>query len=233
MTVKNAFAVILVSIGLAAISGCGSGYSRQAGPPATAEELAKFRQAYYSHDCVTEGRWAAEDIEGINPKLFMRATSEVPLDEAAAFYADRTQVSYDMYIGKTHGTQIEYTTADGQAHLWYPGNRRILHGRWKVEKDGAKTVVCFAYNTNGINPLTGHQGPDFECGPVHNQRYWVMDAVPGDLFNLANSNIVLKPLAKDAVKPYMPRCLPFKIPYLTDGKSPLEHLAEDLKGSLR
>ncbi len=230
------FGLVLIILATATTAGCTGKSARNQGPPATEEDLAKARATYLARDCVTQTpeSWAKTESQE-DRRLRYRAITEVPLAEASAFYSNVTQVSYDGLLpGKGHGTQIEYTSADGRAHLWYPGNSRILHGRWKIDKEGAETVACFDYlNPNGYNPVTGHQGAGFECGSFHNQRYATVDILPGDVFNLASSNTVVKPLPRDAVKPYIPRCAPFRIPHLTDGKSPLQHLQEDLDGSLR
>ncbi|AXS41161.1 hypothetical protein D1F64_15435 [Breoghania sp. L-A4] len=151
--------------------------------------------------------------------------SQIKSADAEAYMADRTIVSYDF---NRHGTQIEYTAADGTAHLWYPGNERILHGRWKVERQEKSTEACFAYGKNTHNPQTGHEGAGFECGPFKKAQYFDVDSVQGDAFGLAASQGSVKPLPDQAVKPYVPSCLPFVKPYRTNGKSPIEHLLEDL-----
>lgn len=225
---------ILIVAGLV-LAGCAGRSNRPMDPPITAQEIDAARAAYLERDCVTDPRYDPSAETRRDRRILSRAIREVPVAEATAFYSDVTQVSYDgLLLGRGHGTQIEYTSADGQAHLWYPGNRRILHGRWKIDKDGTETVACFDYNNpGGYNPVTGHQGDGFECGSFHMQRYATVDILPGDVFGLASSPTVVRPLPREAVQPYVPRCLPFRIPYLTDGKSPLEHLQEDLSGSLR
>lgn len=188
-------------------------------PPATEAELRAIREAIQNRDCTDR---SARDITGqYNGKDIYRALSDIPLEEVQAFYSDKTHVSYGL---GSHGTQIEYTSADGEAHLWYPGNSRILHGRWNAKRDGDQTKICFAYEEGTYNPETGHVGGDFECGQFHSSRLGTVDLVEGDLFQLARTDNVARRLEKDAVKPYVPNCLPVKIPHLTDGKSPAQHL---------
>ncbi|MGX1196102.1 hypothetical protein [Parvibaculum sp. MBR-TMA-1.3b-4.2] len=185
--------------------------------PASPEELKAIREAVMNHDCTT-GQFDMAQYNGMD--LF-RALAEIPVDEARTMFADKTQVSSD-----THGTQIEYTSADGEAHLWYPGNSRVLHGRWKIEQEGGFTKVCFAYEGASVNPLTGHTGSGFECGAVQSASMSTVDSVEGDVFQLARTDEVKRPLAKDAVSAYVPNCRPVKRPYLTNGKTPIEHLLE-------
>ena len=189
--------------------------------PASPAELRAIREAILNRDCTD--RSSEKVINQYDGKDIYRALSDIPLEEVQAFYANKTHVSYDF--GR-HGTQIEYTSADGDAHLWYPGNSRILHGRWKAKRDGDQTKICFAYGEGTYNPQTGHRGADFECGLYQASHLTTMDVVDGDVFALARTDDVSRRLEKDAVKPFVPKCAPVKIPYLTDGKSPAQHLLE-------
>jgi hypothetical protein len=87
-----------------------------------------------------------------------------------------TNMSHD----RGHGTQIEYLSPGGGAWLWYPGNARILPGRWK--RAGAD--ICFAYTGGSHNPVTGHRGDGWEC---MDYRYWwgaIEQRVEGDPLRL-------------------------------------------------
>jgi hypothetical protein len=91
-----------------------------------------------------------------------------------------------------HGTQVEYYDARGGTHLWYPGNRRIVRGKWKMDGNN----ICFAYQGNTYNPVTGHRGGGFECMPAALHDEGIVDRATGDVFGLAKSRSVpftLKP----------------------------------------
>lgn len=188
------------------------------------EELRQLREAFYNTDCTDKGL-AQRRSQAANKDLF-KALTDIPLQEAHAFMANYTRVSF--YLGGSHGTQIEYTSEDGKAHLWYPGNDRILHGKWKVTREENQTLVCFAYGPGTSNPATGHVGDDFECGPLHTFRLTTVDSAKGDPFALASTDEIEHRLPKMAARPYMPNCQPFKQPHLTEGKTIIEHLLEDL-----
>jgi hypothetical protein len=107
---------------------------------------------------------------------------------AAPKLAGQTVMTYDP----GHGTQVEYYDKSGGTWLWYPGNKVILPGRWKLE--GAN--ICFAYGENTYNPVTGQSGGGFECMP---QKLWakaVVEQQAGDLFGLENRKKVPFVLAK-------------------------------------
>ncbi|MFY8113052.1 MAG: hypothetical protein ACOVOC_02505 [Rhabdaerophilum sp.] len=86
-----------------------------------------------------------------------------------------------------HGPQVSYRAADGRIWLWYPGNKEILAGEWKVLASGPE---CYRYGENTHNPLTGVTGSKWECtimipgiGPYMQER-------SGDVFKLANRKAV-------------------------------------------
>ncbi|MCI4663476.1 MAG: hypothetical protein MRY74_02025 [Neomegalonema sp.] len=53
---------------------------------------------------------------------------------------EHTFLSFDG----THGVQIEFLDSKGRAYLWYPGEERIVPGRWWLK--GA-FQICFNYPT--------------------------------------------------------------------------------------
>lgn len=152
-----------------------------------------------------------------------RTMTNVPAGEEEAYLADRTTVSFMP----GHGTQISYTAADGTSHLWYPGNARVLHGRWKIDRQKRYVRECYNYGSGSRNPVTGHSGPGFECGTFQQGTFLTVDSQKGDPFGLQQASLVTKTLTKEAVRPYIPGCMPFKKPYLKDGKTPIEHLLAD------
>lgn len=114
------------------------------------------------------------------------------LAPAAAFaqagLANTTQMSYSP----GHGTQVEYMAADGSTWLWYPGNKSILPGQWKVS--GGQ--LCFRYGGNSFNPVTGHRGGGWECGSLQTYQSTRVDMLNGDALRLKGRGKVPFQLSK-------------------------------------
>lgn len=115
-----------------------------------------------------------------------------------SFLAGKTRLSR-MPI---HGTQVSYATADGRSYLWYPGNKVVLAGRWRVEdraieiRQGGAAVarksqprLCYDYGPNSYNPATG-RGGGWECTNFMNLRFAGAETRPGDVFGLSRSKAV-------------------------------------------
>lgn len=72
-----------------------------------------------------------------------------------------------------HGWLAEYSTADGRTFLWYPGNTRVIEGRWKVETKPATlggrafdiVEICFLY-PGTYNELDDKSGDEWDCWPA-------------------------------------------------------------------
>lgn len=157
----------------------------------------------------------------------LRGLTRYTRADAPESMADRTDVSYMP----GHGTQISYTSADGRSWLWYPGNPRILEGRWKLDDSKDYLQVCYNYGPGTRNPMMKDAGPGFQCGNFQHQNVFTLDTKRGDVFGLTGARVV-KPLPRDAAKPYFPGCAPARKPLLKNGKPPIENLQKDLKGSL-
>jgi len=99
---------------------------------------------------------------------------------APAAFAQQVGNHTYMTYEPQHGTQVEYLSRQGEAFLWYPGNSVILAGRWKREGSS----ICFAYDGNTYNPVTGHIGGSFECMPFALHQSGIRERVAGDLLNL-------------------------------------------------
>ncbi|MDQ7080738.1 MAG: hypothetical protein Q9M41_08745 [Paracoccaceae bacterium] len=95
-----------------------------------------------------------------------------------AYISGNTRWTYDIF----HGTQVEYNAADGKTFLWYPGNTRILPGRWEVRKGFIVPELCYLYGTNSYNPVTGLPGGKWECDTVKQLGY----IIQGDPFGLSH-----------------------------------------------
>ncbi|WCL50625.1 hypothetical protein [Leptospira sp. GIMC2001] len=62
-----------------------------------------------------------------------------------------------------HGNQIEYNSIDGRTYLWYPINKKLVAGFFKVKDN---RVICFNYQGNVKNTFTGEVGGVWNCQPL-------------------------------------------------------------------
>lgn len=98
------------------------------------------------------------------------------------------------YFGKTvllyepsHGNQIEYYDENGKSYLWYPGNRIILTGEWRLEGD----KIYSRYGVPTHNPVTGQHdiaGAWSSC-PIIQMLTTEVDVVSGDVLDLASGRL--------------------------------------------
>ncbi|MEL6425938.1 MAG: hypothetical protein AAFQ33_10845 [Pseudomonadota bacterium] len=100
-----------------------------------------------------------------------------------AFLADTTFIHYS----DDHGTQIWYVGPEGRLFLWYPGNRRVVDGYWKVEYDpDIKDSQVFYRYPNSYNPVTRQLGDSWKTS---DRTYYMMARhrmLVGDPFNLSS-----------------------------------------------
>jgi hypothetical protein len=125
-----------------------------------------------------------------------------------ARYIDQTT----MTNSGQHGWQVEYTSADGKAFLWYPGNDRLVLGTWRTrikefpiagQPTRHSVMICFTY-ADSYNPATG-VGPDQEECTFPSMNDIGMPKTerrPGDLFKLGGGKLPYQRGAKD--KPAWP-----------------------------
>ncbi|HQZ13360.1 MAG TPA: hypothetical protein PK286_10805 [Devosia sp.] len=118
------------------------------------------------------------------------AVAVVLLLVGGASAASRSNVTIMTY-DPGHGTQIEYFDAKGNNFLWYPGNRAVVAGRWKVEGKN----ICFNYGGNTYNPVTKQRGGNWECMPLALSDNGVVERAKGDIFKLSSGRVpfALKP----------------------------------------
>lgn len=94
-----------------------------------------------------------------------------------------------VYFDRSHGTQVEYYDKTG-AYLWYPGNKVILPGAWKVSAEAVPGgQICFRYPTSSLNPVTGVKGTDWECSNVSSQQADTKHRLVGDPFALKSGEV--------------------------------------------
>jgi len=106
--------------------------------------------------------------------------------DAEKVYAGYTLVYYDS----SHGTQVEYYLETGVSFLWYPGNRVILRGDWKVERgSNRQNNLCHRYPTNSYNPVTKVRGGNWECSNLALQQNDIQNRIVGDPFDLRSGKV--------------------------------------------
>ena len=79
---------------------------------------------------------------------------------AFALLASEAAIADPVIIGRTnmtsdpgHGTQVEYLQSGGGAFLWYPGNKIVLPGHWKMDA-GTSTQPGVTVNLAGGGTAT-------------------------------------------------------------------------------
>ncbi|WP_437727554.1 SEC-C metal-binding domain-containing protein [Sorangium sp. So ce861] len=120
------------------------------------------------------------DATGAQPPAQPRPGTSDRSDERAAFpFSGKTVLFYEP----SHGNQIEYYDRNGRCYLWYPGNRIILAGEWRVDGED----LCFRYAVKAHNPVTGKRTDawEWERTPLRRWGSTVTDSAPGDVYGLA------------------------------------------------
>jgi len=107
-----------------------------------------------------------------------------------AFLADTTVRAHSDPKRGGHGTQLEYHSSDGQTYLWYPKNRTVVSGRWRVKADANdKPELCYLYGQNTYNPVLETRGGAWECRTLTFPNIGVSEGVKGDPFNLSSGEV--------------------------------------------
>ncbi|WP_170327838.1 hypothetical protein [Ruegeria arenilitoris] len=94
-----------------------------------------------------------------------------------------------------HGTQIEYTDTNGNAFLWYPGNSRIVVGKWRTQNRQGNVEVCFLYPQDTLNPVTQEVGGNWECMAAKAAFAFDYERVRGNPFGLKAGSVPV-PIAR-------------------------------------
>lgn len=101
-------------------------------------------------------------------------------------YSNATSLDYTT----KHGTQVEYTSIDGRAFLWYPGNSRLVIGRWRTETDKhGSGRICFKYPSSSYNPVTQTYGGSWSCVRAADYIWGEEEYARGDPLNLSSGNM--------------------------------------------
>ena len=127
-----------------------------------------------------------------------------------------------------HGTQVEYLSPDGRAYLWYPGNPRILPGRWRVEKRGLGAQICFTYMPQPVSGWSCQGGGNYLVNQAE-----IVDGDPLDLeggklpFVMSRTSYRLSDLIARTGNPSAPLRSRLETPILSSS----ERVSPALKGS--
>lgn len=122
----------------------------------------------------------AQAPKGINEAFLIENSARV--SKVRAYYKGNTVMSYN----KPYGTQVEYFSPNGKTFLWYPGNRDIVRGEWKVNKgkDGFPQT-CFRYQANSVNPYTKVPGGKWQCAQSIYIMFTDQQRIKGDALGLS------------------------------------------------
>lgn len=141
--------------------------------------------------------------------LCLTAT-QAQADTVAAVFellCDRTLHYYDDGVGN----QIEYTSADGAAFLWFNGMTEVITGAWEVlENTPGQIEICYTYDPQPVAPEGEVFCHDYAAWQVTIQENGIRD---GDPYALSSGQVPfnlwqtprLPPEAFDAQYPDLPR----------------------------
>jgi len=88
------------------------------------------------------------------------------------------------YYARGHGTQVEYMAPNGYSYLWYPKNKAIVPGKWKVEVMYRRVHICYKYPSNSYNALTLQWGGKWHCADADGSLDDNLERIKGDPFGL-------------------------------------------------
>lgn len=107
---------------------------------------------------------------------------------------DRTISAYNFL----QGTQIEYFSPSGEVALWYPGNQTPVVGKYYTKQsmesynlagNVAGVLLCFTYQPNSYNPVTGTGGGTEQCTSAYSFLSQIKGKRQGDVFNLSSGTL--------------------------------------------
>jgi hypothetical protein len=79
-----------------------------------------------------------------------------------------------------HGNQIEYNTIDGKTFLWYPNNKLLVVGHYKIKEN---KIICFNYNGKVKNHITGEIGGVWNCQEIISYFNRIKEFKNSNVFN--------------------------------------------------
>ncbi|WP_353227476.1 hypothetical protein [Novosphingobium sp.] len=122
-----------------------------------------------------------------------RATKERLKTLSSAQIADALRENLSdvtkIIFQKGYGVFVEYTAADGQDRMWFPGNTGVIRGIWGVRDRNGRPTACFHY-LKSVNAVTG-EFESTECVPPEQTlgESVVIEKRHGDVFNLLSDRI--------------------------------------------
>jgi len=150
--------------------------------------------------------YSQADLDGIYQfrDLDLGKTLTLNQDEFLTYMQNKQSNKTIREIQGRHGWLAEYSTQDGRVYMWYPGNKKVMPGFWKVEKVLVKinakefhsVHICFQYPT-GYNYVENKPGKNWDCWPASRSLAFPEKRrdtngraeKEGDVFNLQSGNI--------------------------------------------
>lgn len=134
---------------------------------------------------------ACGEIDPLDRVEYMRLGELVEIKNSPellkSFVSGNTIWSFSERISGGHGTQVEYHSRDGRVFLWYPGNTRAVTGTWELTGQEGWQFICYTYQSNSYNPVTGERGGAPECKKATSTNLGF--ALRGDPFHLSSGNV--------------------------------------------
>lgn len=112
-----------------------------------------------------------------NLHLFERLTDE----EIKSITNNATLRTFDPNF---HGNQIEFNDTNGKTYLWYPSNKKLVMGNYKIKNN---SVLCFMYFGNVKNEATGEVGGVWNCTPLASYYIRILEKTNSNVFQLNES----------------------------------------------
>jgi hypothetical protein len=144
-------------------------------------------------------------------------------DEFESFVRARLANQTHAFEDPFHGYQIEYFSPDGRVALWYPNNTKAVLGTYATKQslepvnmfgDTPGVLVCFVYQQDSYNPMTGQAGGREECRSAYALIAGIRGKREGDVFNLLSGTVPhrMKP-AKPPKWPDGEKLIPARAPH--------------------
>ncbi|XDD45426.1 hypothetical protein AB3N60_11990 [Leptospira sp. WS39.C2] len=83
-----------------------------------------------------------------------------------------------------HGNQIAFNETNGKTYLWYPNNKKLIMGNYKIKNN---SVLCFMYFGNVKNEVTGEVGGVWNCTPLHSYYVRIKEKTNSNVFQMNES----------------------------------------------
>ncbi len=105
-------------------------------------------------------------------------------EKVASISNDITIRFFDQY---QHGNQIEFNSISGKTFLWYPKNKTLVSGFYKIKDN---RVICFNYSGIARNEFTGEMSGNWNCQDLLTYYNKIREKIKSNVFNLNESKII-------------------------------------------